>query len=176
MYKRQKYTAEFPKNLQLAYPVMLGQLGHVLVGLVDNIMVGKLGAASLASVSLANGLMFVFLSLGIGFSFAITPLTAEADGEGDKVKGKTIFEHGIFLSIILGFFICGLLLVTKPLLYYMRQPNEVVELAIPYYRVIAFSMVPVMVFQGFKQFADGMSLTKYAMKAVSYTHLTPADD
>ncbi len=144
---------------------MLGQLGHVLVGLADNLMVGKLGAAALASVSLANGLMFTFLSLGIGFSFAITPLTAEADGEKDVKKGKTIFQHGIFLSVILGFIICGLLMVSKSLMYYMQQPEEVVKLAIPYYEIIAYSMIPVMVFQGFKQFADGLSLTKYAMQA-----------
>ena len=144
---------------------MLGQLGHVLVGLADNIMVGKLGAAALASVSLANGLMFTFLSLGIGFSFAITPLTAEADGEKNIEKGKSIFQHGLLLSILLGFLICGILLVSKSLMYYMQQPNDVVVLAIPYYEVIAYSMIPVMVFQGFRQFADGLSLTKYAMQA-----------
>lgn len=144
---------------------MLGQLGHVLVGLADNIMVGKLGAAPLASVSLANGLMFVFLSLGIGFTFAITPLIAEADGEKNIEKGRTIFQHGLFLSIILGFIICGLLLLSKPLMYYIQQPVEVVELAIPYFEVIAYSMIPLMIFQGFKQFADGLSLTKYAMQA-----------
>jgi len=160
-----RYTSEFKTNLHIAYPIMLGQLGHVLVGLVDNIMVGKLGPAPLASVSLANGLMFVFLSLGIGFSFAITPLTAEADGEKDIAKGKTIFEHGLLLVTILGFIICGVLLLSKPLMYYMQQPIEVVELAIPYYEVIAYSMIPMMVFQGFKQFTDGLSLTKYAMQA-----------
>lgn len=159
------YTSEFKKNLSIAYPVMLGQLGHVLVGLADNLMVGKLGAAPLASVSLANGLMFIFLSLGIGFSFAITPLIAEADGEKNTEKGSIIFKHGIFLATILGFVICFLMLGSQNLMYYMQQPREVVELAKPYYQVIAFSMVPVMIFQGFKQFADGLSLTKYAMRA-----------
>ncbi|MDY0781445.1 MATE family efflux transporter [Tenacibaculum sp. IB213877] len=159
------YTSEFKKNLKIAYPVMLGQLGHVLVGLADNLMVGKLGAAPLASVSLANGLMFIFLSLGIGFSFAITPLMAEADGEQNIEKGKTIFQHGIFLTIILGFIICGMLLIAQPLMNFMQQPYEVVELAKPYYQVIAYSMIPVMIFQGFKQFADGLSMTKYAMQA-----------
>lgn len=159
------YTSEFKKNLLIAYPVMLGQLGHVLVGLADNLMVGKLGAPSLAAVSLGNGLIFVFLSLGIGFTFAITPLTAEADGEKNIEKGRTFFQHGLFLSIILGFILCGILFLAKPLLYYMKQPLEVVELAIPYYEVIAYSMIPVMIFQGFKQFADGLSYTKYAMQA-----------
>lgn len=159
------YTSEFKKNLTIAYPVMLGQLGHVLVGLADNVMVGKLGAASLAAVSLANGLMFVFFSLGVGFSFAITTLTAEADGEKDVEKGRGIFQHGILMTIILGFIICLLMLVAEPLMYYMQQPDEVVVLAKPYYKVIAFSMIPLLIFQGFKQFADGLSLTKYAMQA-----------
>ncbi len=159
------YTSEFKKNLTIAYPVMLGQLGHVLVGLADNLMVGKLGAAPLASVSLANGLMFVFLSLGIGFSFAITPLIAEADGKKNHGVAREIFRHGIFITIILGFVICFLLMVSQPLMYHMQQPKEVVELAKPYYAVIAYSMIPVMIFQGFKQFADGLSLTKYAMQA-----------
>ncbi len=110
---------------------MLGQLGHVLVGLADNLMVGKLGAAPLASVSLANGLMFIFLSLGIGFSFAITPLIAEADGEKNTEKGSIIFKHGIFLATILGFVICFLMLGSQNLMYYMQQPTEVVELANP---------------------------------------------
>ena len=62
---------------------MLGQLGHILVALADNLMVGQLGAAQLAAVSLGNSLVFIALSIGIGFSFAITPLVAEADGKGD---------------------------------------------------------------------------------------------
>ena len=80
MIRLNSYTREFRKNLSIAYPVMLGQLGHVLVGLADNVMVGQLGAAPLAAVSLGNSLVFIALSLGIGFSFAITPLIAEADG------------------------------------------------------------------------------------------------
>lgn len=166
-----RYTSEFKNNLSLAFPIMLGQLGHVLVGLADNLMVGKLGAAALASVSLANGLMFVFLSLGIGFSFAITPLTAEADGEKDIEKGKSIFQHGLLLCVLLGFIICGMLMASKSLMYYMKQPDEVVALAIPYYEVIAYSMIPVMIFQGFKQFSDGLSLTKYAMQATIIANL-----
>ena len=63
-------------------------------------MVGRLGAASLAAVSLANSIVFIALSLGIGFTFAITPLIAEADGEKNIEKGRTYFHHGLFLSII----------------------------------------------------------------------------
>ena len=159
------YTKEFRKNLKIAYPVMLGQLGHVLVGLADNLMVGRLGAAPLAAVSLGNSLVFIALSLGIGFSFAITPLIAEADGSGDIEKGRSYFHHGIILCGINGILLFLLLLLAKPLLYYLDQPPEVVEYAMPYLEIVAFSMLPLMIFQAYKQFADGLSQTKYSMYA-----------
>jgi multidrug resistance protein, MATE family len=159
------YTKEFRTNLNIAFPVMMGQLGHVLVGLVDNLMIGRLGAAPLAAVSLGNSLVFIALSLGIGFSFAITPLIAEADGAGDLDKGRSYFHHGIILSASSGVFLFLLLLLAKPILYHLDQPPEVVELAIPYLEIVAFSMIPLMIFQGYKQFADGLSQTKYAMYA-----------
>jgi len=144
---------------------MLGQLGHVMVGLADNIMVGQLGAAPLAAVSLGNSIVFVALSLGIGFTFAITPLIAEADGEKNIEKGRTYFQHGVLLSTILGVLLFLILLFIEPLLYMMNQPKEVVELAIPYFNIISLSIIPLLIFQSFKQFADGLSLTKYAMQA-----------
>ena len=159
------YTKEFKKNLNIAYPVMLGQLGHVLVGLADNIMVGRLGAAPLAAVSLGNSLIFIALSIGIGFSFAITPLIAEADGARNIEKGRSYFQHGIVMCTIIGLLLFGVVWFSKPVLYYLDQPLEVVDLALPYIDIVAFSLVPVMVFQAFKQFGDGLSQTKYAMYA-----------
>ena len=94
----QNYTSEFRYNLKLAYPVMLGMIGHTLVSLVDNIMVGQLGTAELAAVSLGNSFVFIAMSLGIGFSTAITPLVAEADGEKNIEKGKQAFNHGMAVA------------------------------------------------------------------------------
>ena len=135
------------------------------MGLVDNLMIGQLGPAPLAAVSLGNSMVFIALSLGIGFSFAITPLIAEADGAGDIQKGRSYFHHGAILCTINGIFLFIALLIAKPVLYYLDQPPEVVELAIPYLNIVAFSMIPLMIFQAFKQFADGLSQTKYAMYA-----------
>ena len=161
----QRYTSEFKYNFKLAYPVMIGQLGHILVGFADNIMVGRLGAAPLAAVSLGNSFVFITISLGLGFSMAITPLIAEADGENDIQKGRNYFYHGLILCLILGILMFGLLFFAMPLMQYMNQPDEVVVLAIPYLRIVAFSMIPMMIFQAFKQFTDGLSQTKYGMQA-----------
>lgn len=144
---------------------MLGMLGHTFVGLVDNIMVGQLGSAQLAAVSLGNSFIFVAMSVGIGFSTAITPLVAEADSEKNFEKGKSSFKHGLFLCTVLSILLFLTLLLAKPLMYVMEQPEEVVSLAIPYLDLVGFSLIPLIVFQGFKQFSDGLSLTKYPMYA-----------
>ena len=159
------YTKEFKYNLKLASPVILGMLGHTFVSFVDNVMVGQLGAAELAAVSLGNSFIFIAMSIGIGFSTAITPLVAEADFENNFAKGKSVFKHGFFLCTVLGLILFLMLLMAKPLMYIMDQPEEVVELAIPYLDLVAFSLVPLIVFQAFKQFSDGLSLTKYPMYA-----------
>ncbi|MGK0413626.1 MAG: MATE family multidrug resistance protein [Polaribacter sp.] len=144
---------------------MLGMLGHTFVSFVDNIMVGQLGTAELAAVSLGNSFMFIAMSIGIGFSTAITPLIAEADSSDNLQQAKSAYKHGLFLCTTLGILLFLLIFFSKPLLYLMQQPKEVVELAIPYLDLVAFSLIPLVIFQAIKQFSDGMSMTKYPMYA-----------
>lgn len=161
-----KYTKEFKTNILLAFPVMLGQLGNVLVGFADNIMVGELGAPALAAVSLANSIFFILMALGVGFSFAITPLIAESDGAKNYIDGKKNYQHGVVLLTIIGVVLTLILLGIQNYIPKINQPKEVVVLALPYYRIIAYSMIPLLIFQAIKQFTDGLSQTKYAMIAI----------
>ena len=144
---------------------MLGMLGHTFVSFVDNIMVGQLGTAELAAVSLGNSFMFIAMSIGIGFSTAITPLIAEADASNNFKQAKSTYKHGLFLCTTLGILLFLLVLFSKPLMYLMQQPEEVVVLAIPYLNLVAFSLIPLVIFEAIKQFTDGMSMTKYPMCA-----------
>jgi MATE family multidrug resistance protein len=160
-----QYTSEFKYNWKLAAPVMLGMLGHTFVSFIDNIMVGQLGTAELAAVSLANSFMFIAMSIGIGFATAITPLIAEADAANNFKQAKSTYKHGLFLCTTLGVLLFLLVFFSKPLMYLMQQPEEVVALAIPYLDLVAFSLIPLIIFEAIKQFSDGMSMTKYPMYA-----------
>jgi MATE family multidrug resistance protein len=160
-----QYTSEFKYNWQLAAPVMLGMLGHTFVSFIDNIMVGQLGTAELAAVSLGNSFMFIAMSIGIGFSTAITPLIAEADSSDNLQQARSAYKHGLFLCTTLGILLFLMVYFSKPLMYLMNQPEEVVALAIPYLDLVAFSLIPLVIFQAIKQFSDGMSMTKYPMYA-----------
>jgi MATE family multidrug resistance protein len=159
------YTKEFRYNLKLSFPVMLGMLGHTFVAFADNVMVGQLGTAELAAVSLGNSFVFIAMSLGIGFSTAITPLVAEADASKNISEGRNAFKHGLLLCTILSVLLFLIILLIRPVMYYMDQPKEVVELAIPYLNFVALSLIPLIVFQALKQFSDGLSSTKYPMYA-----------
>jgi MATE family multidrug resistance protein len=161
----QEYTKEFAYNLKLASPIILGMLGHTFVSFVDNAMVGQLGTAELAAVSLGNSFLFIAMSIGIGFSTAITTLVAEADAAGDKAKVKGALKHGLILCTIISIIVFIGVMLAKPLMYVMDQPKEVVDLAMPYLNLVAASLIPLIIFQAFKQFADGLSQTKYAMWA-----------
>ncbi len=165
MYRLNDYTKEFRYNLKLAMPVMAGMIGHTLVQFADNVMVGQLGTAELAAVSLGNSFIFIAMSLGIGFSTAITPLVAEADGEGVPEKGKQAFKHGLVMCSLIGLVLFAGVMLAKPLMYSVDQPMEVVELAIPYLDLVALSLIPLVIFQAMKQFSDGLSETRYPMYA-----------
>ena len=160
-----KYIREFHRNINLSYPVIIGLLGHTLVQFVDNVMVGQLGTAELAAVSLGNSFFFIAMSIGIGFSTAITPLIAETDGMKNVTLGKNIFIHGLILCVFLGIILSCAVIFCNPLLFRMGQPKEVALLAFPYLKWIGLSLIPLISFQGFKQFTEGLSFTRPAMYA-----------
>lgn len=142
---------------------MASNFGHVLMGVTDNLMVGNLGAESLAAVGLATIVFNVFMLFGIGVSYAITPLVAAAHGEKNDSQIADTLRHGIVINVINAFVLIAIVSVGKNLLYHINQPPEVVRLAVPFLDIIMYSLVPVLVYQSFKQFAEGLSNTRIAM-------------
>lgn len=147
----------------LAYPVMLSHLGQVTVQVADSMMVGRIGKEPLAASSFAGSIFVIFLVMGIGMSFAITPQTAQADGEKNIPKLTEILKHGFLVNASFGILLTAILYFGHEALWYFKQEEAIVELAIPYLKVIALSLIPFMAFQAFRQFAEGLGYTKQAM-------------
>ncbi|MFT7055008.1 MAG: MATE family multidrug resistance protein [Candidatus Endobugula sp.] len=161
--ERLSYQQHFKKIINLAFPVVLSQIGHVMVGIVDSIMVGQIGSEALAASSFANSIVMVLMMFGIGVSYGITPLVAQADGEGDTTKISRLLRHGILLCGATGL---GLMLLGYLLSFAFDgfgQPEEVISMGTPYYYVILASLIPLMIFQNFRQFLEGLSITKPTM-------------
>jgi len=163
------YTKEFKYNLTLSYPVTIGLLGHTIVQLIDNIMVGKLGTSELAAVSLGNSFILIAMSLGIGFSTALTPLVSESIGKKNNSE-KEFLNHGFLLCLLLGFLMFISVYNLKDYLFFMGQPSNVVYLAYSYLKWASISLIPLVTFQAFKQFTDGLSMTRPAMYATVFSN------
>ena len=152
--------------LRLAFPVILSQAGQILVQLVDNAMVGKLGAVPLAGVSFANSVFFMMFVLGMGLTFGLTPLVGEMYSTSNHRKSASYLQNSILLYGCIGIGIFLVSLVVKNFLGSMGQPAEVVEQARDYYSYISISVIPFMIFAAFKQFLEGIGNTKVAMAIV----------
>lgn len=157
------YKDHFSKNFTLAFPVVLSQLGHILVSVFDSLMVGQIGTLPLAAASLGNSIFTITLVFGLGVSYSITPLIAAADGRRNYTRISLLLLNGLVSNVMLGvlLFIAGYFL--SPYITLLGQPGDVVTLAVPYINILFLSMVPLMVFQAFRQFAEGLSLTRQAM-------------
>jgi MATE family multidrug resistance protein len=150
-------------NLKLALPVMIGQLGHIMVSVADSIMVGQLGTIPLAAVALGNSVFGMFMVFGLGTSFGITPLVANADGKGRKHLQGSLLRHAFWVNMAVGLLLAIIMFSIAPFLQLFGQEKAVADLAQPYLILISSSIIPLMTFMTFKQFAEGLSDTRMAM-------------
>lgn len=155
----------------LAYPVILSQLGHVFVGVADSIMVGQLGAIPLAAVSFANGIFGIVLVTGYGVSISVTPFVAKAHSSREDHELPSWLWHSILLCTVTAFLILGIYFLLEHNIYQLDQPEEVLELGLPYLEIIILSTLPLMFFQSMKQFAEGLSITFEPMLISVFSNL-----
>lgn len=166
MYRFSRYKEQYKSILQLTWPVVLTQMGQVLTQFADNIMVGRYGGEDplpLAAVAFGGSVFFILFIAAIGIALGMTPLVGELYVLGGRKKLAELLQNGILFYTILGIGMTVLQLSVIPLMYHLGQPTEVVDMAIPYYRMLAYSMPFVMFFFAFKQFLEGVGNTKVEM-------------
>lgn len=160
-----KYKSYYRDNLKLAIPVVISQLGHTLVQTSDTIVVGHFaGTVSLAAVSLASSIFVVPMVIGIGISYGSTPLIAQNNGRKDFAECGQLLSNSLFINIISGIILFALIsLGSAFFLDHLYQSPQVVIQARPFLFLLALSIIPMLVFNTFKQFAEGLGFTKQAM-------------
>jgi MATE family multidrug resistance protein len=160
-----KYKPYYADNLRLAIPIVVSQLGHTLVQLADSVIVGHFaGTIQLAAVSLVNSIFMLILVLGLGISYGLTPLIARENGSKNYQECGKLLSNSLIINIIIGLLLYifvnyGTLLIIDNI----GQSPDVVAYAKPYLKYLGISIVPVMIFQTFKQFTEGLGFTKQAM-------------
>jgi len=146
------------KNIALSLPVIIGQLGHIMVGVADSVMVGRLGVIPLAAATFAGTIYHVLMLFGIGVSYAITPKVAATDIR-EKSKLIGFLQNGFFMNLSLGILLFILGYFLSFFLTYFGQEKEVALAARPYLIIMCGSLIPLMIFQTFRQYAEGLSDT-----------------
>ena len=174
MYSFKTYLPYYKRNLKVAFPVMLTQLGASLVGLFDSIMVGRYATVDLAAVSFSNALFFTVMVFAMGALMGLTPLVGiqvgslssdSSHGEQSNIRSliASFFQNGMLFTVLLSFLSLVLLGGCIPFLHCFGQDPEVVQAARPYYTLIVLSIIPFLFFTFFKQFLEGLGNTAVAM-------------
>lgn len=165
------YRQHIKETIKLALPISIGQLGHIMLGVTDSIMVGHVGAAQLAASSLVNGLVWLVVVFGFGLTLALTPLTAIERGKGRVTECGVILRQGLIVNVFFAILLVMTLYFLSGLIAYLKQPEDVAELAISYGRIVSFSIFPFMIFGVYRQFIEGLSFMKPAMYVLLITNV-----
>ncbi|MGZ3819897.1 MAG: MATE family efflux transporter [Mucilaginibacter sp.] len=161
----QKYRSYYQDSLRLAIPVVISQLGHTLVQTADSIIVGHFaGTISLAAVSLVNSIFVMAMVIGLGISYGITPLIAQHNGRHEHDECGQLLSNSLLINLISGIVLFVMISFGAMLLIgHLDQSTEVVLQAKPYLFLMGISLIPMLLFNTFKQFAEGLGFTKQAM-------------
>jgi MATE family multidrug resistance protein len=160
-----RYKPFYKDNLILALPIVVSQLGHTMVNMADSIIVGHFaGTVQLAAVSLVNSIFMLILVLGLGISYGLTPLIAKMNGAKNYDECGKLLSSSLIINVITGTLLYIFIhFGTLTIIDHIGQSPDVVAYAKPYLGYLGFSIIPLMVFQTFKQFAEGLGFTKQAM-------------
>ena len=169
-----KYLSKSGELLRLATPVILAQLGYIAVQVADSSMVGLYGgenAVPLASVAFGSTIAWIFTFLCMGLSIGLTPIIGELFVQKRKQEMAHYLETALLFYPIFGVVCMALQIASEPLLYHLGQPTEVVDMALPYYRLMAYCLPFGMYYGSFKQFLEGVGNTKSAMIVTIITNI-----
>jgi MATE family multidrug resistance protein len=149
--------------LRLGAPLVVGQLGQIVVGFADTLMIGHHSTLELGAASFVNNLFTLVLLFGMGFSYGLTPLVGNLYGRGEHTGIGRLLKNSAAVNLGLGLALTLLMAVVYTQLGRMGQPEELLPLMRPYFLMHLCSVPFVMLFNACKQFTDGITDTRTSM-------------
>jgi len=159
----ESYKKELNSTLKLCLPIIVAQVGSVLMGVSNSVMVGKLGSAALAAAGVTNAIYILFVVVGMGTLSTIAPMVATAIGANDREKCGILFRTSIEVAFLLTLVLTACLFIIAENFEIFGHPEEVTAISKNYLRILSVSTFPFMIFIAAKQFSDGLSYTKPAV-------------
>ena len=153
----------YRRLLLLGVPIILGQLGVIIMGFADTLMIGHHSTDELAASAFVNTIFNLVLIFSAGFASGITPVVGALFGRGDNRGVGAVLRDSLAANVSVALLAMLVMLAIYPLLPYMGQPAELLPYARPYYLVQVASLPFILLFYGYKQFTDGITDTRTGM-------------
>lgn len=149
--------------LGLGLPIVIGQIGVIVLGFADTIMVGHHSSVELAAASFVNNMFNLAIIFSTGFAYGLTPVVGRLFGEKKTFETGQVLKNSLLANTVLAALVCALLLALYLNLNRLGQPDELIPYMRPYFMVLFVSLPFVLWFNAFKQFSDGITDTKVSM-------------
>lgn len=160
----EKFIEEVKKTVRVAIPIMIAQLGVILMGVTDNVVVGRLlGKTALGAAGIANSIAFLIGSIAIGGLSVVAPLISKAKAEHNTSEINRLFRAAVKVATIFGISLGFIGLISAYFFDIFQQPAEITQLAPSFLLILILSNIPLFLFQAGKQLSDGLSHTSVAM-------------
>ena len=156
-------SSHYKALFKLGIPIVIGQLGMIVLGFADTLMIGHHGTEDLAAASFVNNMFNLVIIFATGFSYGLTPIVGSLFGSGEKKAVGRTLKNALWANGAIGILLCLLMGILYLNIHRLGQPEELLPLMRPYYIVLLLSLLFVMLFNAFKQFADGITDTKTPM-------------
>lgn len=147
----------------LGLPILVGQLGNIVVGFADNIMVGRYSTEALASASFVNNMFNTAIFLLLGFTYGLTPLAGALFGNGRLAETGALTRQAVKINIAFAAAVTAAMGIVYFNLDRMGQPTELMPIIKPYYLLYLAGLIPVAVFNVLAQWSYAINNTSLPM-------------
>lgn len=162
----ERYSQHYKAILSLGLPIVVGQIGNVILGFADTLMIGHHSMHELAAASFVTTMFLLLVVFAIGFSYGLTPVVGNMFGRGENNKIGGIVRNSLATNVVL----CAILMVLSVAFYmnihHLGQPEELLPYMRSYLLVNIISLPFICFFNTFKQFFDGITETKMPMYVI----------
>lgn len=152
----EKYKNDYIQIARLGLPILVGQVGMIVVGFADNIMVGRYSTQALASASFVNGVFNTAIFACVGFSYGLTPLVGALFSQGRKTQIGGLVKNGLVVNILFTLMVSLLMGILYMNVDRLDQPEELLPIIRPYFLLYLGGIIPISIFQVFAQWSWGI--------------------
>jgi MATE family multidrug resistance protein len=152
--------------LRLAVPVVLAELGWMTMGVVDSVMVGRVGPEPLGGVGIGRGVFMAAMVAGIGLLLGLDTVVARAHGARDARACNVWLLHGVYLSVLVAVPLTAGLLSARAWFGALDLHPEVLASMRPYFTAMCWSVLPLLLYTAFRRYLQAVNRVRAVMIAL----------